>query len=213
MKKIMITLAAALIAAGTSSAQINIGAGYAGTSHKFTEGDNSWYNGAYIQLGYNLSLGAGFEFSPALQYSCSFRNEEVTAGGSAVSATATNKYNEHYLNVPLMFNYGYGISENARIFVYAGPTASFGLYAGCKGKAETSIGGITAATDEKSASLYGENSDYGRWDIKIGGGVGIDIFGHYRLTVGYDYGLIDRMKADRGKLHCHGPQAGFAYLF
>ncbi len=213
MKKVLITLAAALIAAGTSSAQINIGAGYAGTSHKISKGDNSRYNGAYIQLGYNLPLGAGFEFSPAIQYSCAFRNEETTAGGGAVSVTSTNKYNEHYLNIPLMFDYGYEISGNARIFVYAGPTASFGLYAGCKSKAGASMGGITAATDEKSVSLYGEDSDYGRWDIKIGGGAGIDIFRHYRLTVGYDYGLIDRMKADNGKLHCHGIQAGFAYLF
>lgn len=213
MKKIFITFAAAIFAAGTSFAQVNVGAGYTGTSHHPSEGDNSWYNGAYIQLGYNLPLGAGFEFSPSIQYNCAFRSEEITVGGSIASATLENKYNEHYLNVPLMFNYGYEISNNARIFVYAGPTASFGLYAGCKAKATANAGNASVATDDKSTSLYGEDSDYRRWDVKIGGGLGIDICRHYRLTVGYDYGLVDRWKADSHNLHCHGLQAGFAYLF
>lgn len=212
MKRTLMTLAAVLIAAGTAFAQVNIGAGYTGASHAFSEGSDRWYNGAYIQLGYNLPLGAGFEFNPSIQYNCAFRSEDVTIESGGATLATENKYNEHYLHVPLMFNYGYEISKNARIFVYAGPTASFGLYAGGKGKAGAEFGGVSIATDDKSVSLYDKDSDYRRWDVKVGGGIGIDICRHYRINVGYDYGLLDRWKGD-GTLHTHVIQAGFAYLF
>ncbi len=212
MKRTFVTLAAVLIAVGTAFAQVNIGAGYTGTSQAFSEGNDRWYNGAYIQLGYNLPLGAGFEFCPSIQYNCAFRSEEVTVENAGVPLTVESKYNEHYLNVPLMFNYGYEINRNARIFVYAGPTASFGLYAGCKGQVGAEFGGVSIASNDKSVSLYGRDADYLRWDVKVGGGIGVDICRHYRISVGYDYGLLDRWKGD-GKLHTHVLQAGFTYLF
>lgn len=202
-----------LLAAGISFAQVNVGAGYTGASYKFPESGSKWYNGAYIQLGYNIPLGAGFEFMPSLQYNCAFMQEEVTLGSGETAVTSKNKYNEHYLHAPLMFNYGYEIGDKVRIFIFAGPTASFGLYAGGKGKNGAGFAGVDITTDDKSVSLYGKDSDYRRWDVKVGGGIGIDICKHYRIHVGYDYGLLNRWKADGQKLHTHCLQAGFAYVF
>lgn len=213
MKKILTTVIACTLAATAAFAQVNIGAGYTGITHHPSEGDNSWNNGFYLQVGYNLPLGLGFEFAPALQYNYSTRSEDATIGIGNASASVTNRFNEHYLNLPLMFNYGYEICPGARIFVFAGPTVSFGLYGDCKVTADASVGNIAASTEKETIKLWGEDSDYGRWDVKIGGGLGIDIAKHYRIQVGYDYGLVNRFNKDGFKLHHHGLTAGFSYLF
>lgn len=213
MKKIMISIAACIIAAGTAFAQVNVGAGYSGTSINPSEGDNSWYNGFNLSVGYNLPLGGGFEFCPSIEYNYLHRSAENTVAVGGVSASSDVKYNEHYLNVPLMFNYGYSLGSDTRIFVFAGPTASFGLYADCKTKLSSSIGGSSASSAGKTVELWGDDTDYKRCDVKIGGGVGLDFCRNWRVTAGYDYGLVNRSKTDGFDLHHHGIHAGLTYIF
>ena len=213
MKKIIISTAALVFAAASAFAQVNVGAGYSGTRMNPSKGDSQWYNGFNVSAGYNLPLGLGFEFSPSIEYNFLTSSKDVTVGAGSASATSKNRFNEHYLNVPLMFNYGYDITPDARIFVFAGPTASFGLYAEYTTKLEASIGGNSGSTDKKTVSLWGDDSDYKRFDVKIGGGVGIDICRHYRIQVGYDYGLLNRTETDGMSLHHHSIKAGVAYMF
>lgn len=213
MKKIIISIAALAIAAGTAFAQVNIGAGYSGTSLNHSEADNVWYNGFNVSVGYNLPLGLGFEFCPSVAYNYLTHSENMSAGIGSASVTSKNRLNEHYLDIPLMFNYGYEISDNARIFVFAGPTGSFGLYANATTKVEASAGNTSGKTDKKSVDLWGDDSNYKRCDIKIGGGVGIDICKNWRIQVGYDYGLINRTKTENMSLHTHSIKAGLAYMF
>lgn len=213
MKRMIISIAALVVAASSAFAQINVGAGYSGTSMNLSEGDNTWYNGFNVSVGYNLPLGLGFEFSPSVEYNYLTRNADVSAEVPVVSVKSKNQFNEHYLNVPLMFNYGYEITPNARIFVFAGPTVSFGLYADYVTRIEASLDGNSGSTEKETAELWGDDSTYKRCDIKIGGGIGLDICKHLRVQAGYDYGLINRTKADDLKLHHHSLKAGIAYMF
>ena len=151
MKRMIISIAALVVAASSAFAQINVGAGYSGTSMNLSEGDNTWYNGFNVSVGYNLPLGLGFEFSPSVEYNYLTHNADVSAEVPVVSAKSKNQFNEHYLNVPLMFNYGYEITPNARIFVFAGPTASFGLYADYVTRIEASLGGNSGSTEKETA--------------------------------------------------------------
>lgn len=213
MKKIIISTAAIIMAASSAFAQVNVGAGYSGTSMNPSEGDNSWYNGFNVSVGYNLPLGLGFEFSPSVEYNYLNRHIEETVEVGSASAKSKNNFNEHYLNIPLMFNYGYEITPNARIFVFAGPTASFGLYADYTTKLDASVGDNSGSTDKKTVELWGDDSNYRRCDVKIGGGLGVDVCKHWRIQVGYDYGLVNRTKVDDMKLHHHSLKAGLTYMF
>lgn len=213
MKRIIISIAAVAVAATTAFAQVNIGAGYSGTSMNPSEGDNTWYNGFNVSVGYNIPLGLGFQFNPSIEYSYLTHGEKISAGIGSASVTSDNRFNEHYLNIPLLFDYGYEITPDARIFVFAGPTASFGLYADYTTKLEASIGDNSGSTDKETVSLWGDDSELRRCDIRIGGGVGIDICKHWRIQVGYDYGLVNRTKTDGLKLHHHNIKAGLAYMF
>lgn len=213
MKRIITTMAALAVAATAAFAQVNVSAGYSGTAMKPSAGDSQWYNGFNVGVGYNIPLGLGFEFSPSIEYNYLTRHEENTTGGDLASMTAKANFNEHYLNIPLIFNYGYTICPDARIFIFAGPTASFGLYADTVTKFEAAAGGEAVSKDKETVALWGRDNDYKRCDIRIGGGLGIDVCRHWRIQVGYDYGLINRTKTDGLKLHSHNLNAGIAYLF
>lgn len=213
MKKIIITLAALAVAASSAFAQLNVGAGYSGTSMNPSKGDNSWYNGLNVSLGYNLPIWRGLEFSPAVEYNFLTSSSAVSAGIFGASVTSKSTFNEHYLNIPLMFNYGYEITPDARIFVFAGPTASFGLYADYVNKVDTSIGSSSGTNKSDPVALWGEDSKYKRCDIKIGGGIGLDVCRHWRIKIGYDYGLVNRTKVDNLTLHHHSIKAGISYIF
>lgn len=213
MKRIMVLTAAVMMAASSAFAQVNIGAGYSGTSMNPSEGDNRWYNGFNVSVGFNVPLGLGFEFSPSVEYNYLTRQADGALAFGEVSVETDNRYNEHYLNIPLMFNYGYEITPNARIFVFAGPTGSFGLYADCTAKIDAAIAQTAGLSDKKTTALWEKDSDYRRWDVKIGGGIGIDVCRHWRILVGYDYGLLNRTKVDDMKLHHHNLKAGVTYIF
>ena len=213
MKKIITLTTIILLTATSAFAQVNISAGYSGTSMNPSEGDNQWFNGFHVSVGYNIPLGLGFEFSPSIEYNYLNRHKKETVELENISVTTKNNFNEHYLNIPLMFNYGYEITPNARIFIFAGPTGSFGLYADHTAKTESSLGDNSGSSDKTTESLWKSGSDYRRWDVKIGGGIGIDICRHWRIQVGYDYGLINRTKVDDMKLHHHNLKAGLTYMF
>lgn len=213
MKRILILVTAVMMAATPALAQVNIGAGYSGTSMNPSVGDNRWYNGFNVSVGYNIPLGLGFEFMPSVEYHFLTRQEDGTFEIGGASLTAENRFNEHYLNIPILFDYGYEITPNARIFIFAGPTASFGLYADCTSKLDASLVAGLGLDEKQTTALWGKDNDYRRCDIKIGGGIGIDICRHWRILVGYDYGLINRTKIDDLKLHSHNLKAGLTYIF
>ena len=190
MKKIILTVAAFGLAAFSALAQVTLGAGYTGMKSDFSNMEGKWYHGFNLGVGYNLPLGLGFEFCPSIEYNYLTRLEETAAGNGETAGE--NRFNEHYLSIPLLFDYGYEINRNARIFIFAGPAASFRLYA--------------------DPSESGDNGPK-RWDVRLGAGVGMDIYRHWRIQAGYDYGLLDRSKSEGTKLHFHNVRAGITYLF
>ena len=79
-------------------------------------------------------------------------------------------------------------------------------------KAEVGIAGITGSVD-----LYDKDVFENRFDVMVGGGRGIDLMERFRVTVGYDFGMFNKLddgddsasaKFTRNKLH-----AGIAFLF
>ena len=187
MKKISI-LAALLLLAGTSAfAQMSVGAGYVNSTttlklNKDGEGSTTPVNGFYAGVGYTLPLSSLVSFTPGLYYELLAEQDSNDLFGLDLSGTRV----EHYINVPLTFSIGAELAPALRLFAFAGPTATFGLASttdsSIKAGSAFSIGGKTDNYD---------GTDYGRFNVMIGGGAGI-AYGNVRLTVGYDYGLLNR---------------------
>ena len=109
-----------------------------------------------------------------------------------------------------MFNYGLQLADGFKLVPYIGPTISFGLSSVVKGGA--SAFGFTVTTGE--IDMYGDNSDYNKLDIQIGGGVALDIMDMVRAFVGYNQGLLNRNNdADGDVVKTSGLNFGVAYLF
>ena len=203
MKKIFATLlAASMMLAGVNAfAQISVGAGYVNSTStskagdKKTSGDS---NGFYLGASYNIGISGGLGLAPGLYYEMLGASDK----GSLWAGSTT----EHYVNVPVMVNYGLELMPDCTLFFYAGPTLSCGVASNTKLK----VGGdkVSAST---SVNNY-DNDSYGRFDVMLGGGVGFNI-NRFQVKVGYNAGLLDRNSTDAIKMHRSEVHLGVGFCF
>ena len=190
-----------MMLAGTNAfAQLSVGAGYLNSTlsakydgKAYDAGALGAMNGFYVGGSYNLKFGE-FGIAPGIYYSF--------LTGSDTVLTVTTKAVEQALNVPLYLNYGYSLN-GVRLFAFAGPTFQFGL----SSKTNNEIVG--------QVDYYASNSNYGRFNIYAGGGLGAELMEHIQITVGFDYGLLNLYTGtdDKAKQHRYNIKLGLAYLF
>ena len=133
MKKILSTLlAASLMLLGTQAfAQMSVNAGYLNSTQSFgdsnTKSINS--NGAYAGVSFNIPLSGGFAVAPGVYYSM-ITNKTEASGRIPfldIPISGASTFMEHAINVPVYFNYGMDLARDTNVFIYAGPTAQYGL--------------------------------------------------------------------------------------
>lgn len=215
MKRIITTiLAASMMFIGTTAfAQVSIGAGYLNETNKAKVGDNTsnmgTLNGFYAGIGYDINEGAGFGISTGLYYSY-LTGKASIAGISLLSGDIT----EHALNIPVKPGFSVSIGNGLKGFLNAGPTFVCGL------SSKVKLLGDLIETDCYDKELLS------RFDIMVGGAVGADINDLIRISVGYDFGMLDQFGAgikgknddgsakDRGySLNRNRLTVGLAFLF
>ena len=146
MKKAML-MAAALLVAVTSFAQVQIGAGYVNSSDRTkisndAEVSTAASNGVYAGLGVTLPLAGDLAVTPGVYYMfLTSHNGRSVANGIL---SASGDLQEHYVNVPIYFNYGAELVPNFRLFFFGGPTFSAGIIS--KTVLSASILGFSANT-------------------------------------------------------------------
>ena len=214
MKKVLMTLALVAVAATSAFAQISVGAGYLANTQKstYTSGSTSTTTtspskGFYVGADYTLDLGQGLGVLAGLKGSFLFNTETGSITLPILGTfTGTSKLTEIYLAVPVQAVYTYALSNDLKLFGFAGPSFSFGLSS--KTKSTNNTTDDVTVTDN-----YGENSDYGKFNLFLGAGVGADIMNTIRIKAGYDIGLLNRSSADNTKVGDAQWFVGVAYLF
>lgn len=199
MKKIFATvLAASMMLVGAQAfAQTAVNAGYLSSTatskvgNAKTSGD---MNGFYVGASRNIPVVAGLGVEPGINLEMLFASSKK--GYFSGSTT------EGYVQVPVMLNYGIELMPDCRLFAYAGPTLSLGLLSSSK----ATVGGGSAKVNNY------DNSDYGRFDLMLGGGVGFDI-NNIRIKVGYNAGMLDRNSGSAVTMHRSEITLGAALLF
>lgn len=223
MKRFIISSVLAFIAV-SASAQISVGAGYLQSTATYqaksgADVNNTQSNGFYAGLGYEMPLMQGLGLSAGVYYSYLYSDD---AGSTAIGTIATGSLKtnlkEQYINVPVALNFGYNITRDLRLFAFGGPTVSFGLSSMSHYDASVSVIGINISDSGDTDNYAGTDdkpSPYGRFDFLLGAGVGVDIQGKYRLTVGYDWGMLNRNVDSESTAIRHRNQlkAGVAFLF
>ena len=191
MKKLFLSIVVAALTAICANAQLYVGAGYSYSPTKTkVEKVSERYdrNGFYIQAGYGLNVGKHLGIVPGVEY------EVVTNEEDGV------KTPEQYLNIPVKVTYGFSLGNIVELGAFVAPELSLGLASKAK-------------ADDTSASLYGEDGIYKRGDFRVGLGVYCDLIEKVRVNLNYNFGVVNRSKADGTTLRRNGVQLGVAYLF
>ena len=223
MKRFIISSVLAFIAV-SASAQISVGVGYLQSTATYqaksgADVNNTQSNGFYAGLGYEMPLMQGLGLSAGVYYSYLYSDD---AGSTAIGTIATGSLKtnlkEQYINVPVALNFGYNLTRDLRLFAFGGPTVSFGLSSMSHYDASVSVIGINISDSGDTDNYAGTDdkpSPYGRFDVLLGAGAGVDIHGKYRLTVGYDWGMLNRNVDSESTAIRHRNQlkVGVAYLF
>lgn len=192
-----------LTLAVSAHAQFSAGAGYRG-SFKTYNYTNVWYNGYYLGGDYNYRLNDLFGIAAGLYFSHQSQNGIVEqTNGLEVDTTIK----DNYLSVPLYFTAGYNFTDDLRISLFAGPMLSIDMLSSI-----TTTSSALGATATGTVDSFETDPDYKRFDCMVGGGMAID-YSFLRLSLGYNYGLIDRDADADGLLHRHGLHIGLAYIF
>ena len=223
MKRFIISSVLAFIAV-SASAQISVGVGYLQSTATYqaksgADVNNTQSNGFYAGLGYEMPLMQGLGLSAGVYYSYLYSDD---AGSTAIGTIATGSLKtnlkEQYINVPVALNFGYNLTRDLRLFAFGGPTVSFGLSSMSHYDASVSVIGINISDSGDTDNYAGTDdkpSPYGRFDVLLGAGAGVDIQGKYRFTVGYDWGMLNRNVDSESTAIRHRNQlkVGVAYLF
>ena len=206
MKRIFTLIATAVMMtiATNSFAQMQVGAGFLHSGESIssngTDLGDVGMNGAYAGVSYNLPIAGNFGIAPGLYYSLLMSNEST----SIVGVNFGSKMREHYVNVPVYFNFGFNLGQSSKLFLFAGPTAQFGIAS----SSELSAAGISSGKFDRF-----KDGNLSRTNLLLGGGLGLNI-SKVQITLGYDQGLFNLDTADNGsKIIKSYAKAGIAYIF
>ena len=207
MKKIyFILVAAVMFIAADAKAQFGVGVGY-NLLHTTTtiadESEDDSLNGFYIEATYGFNLLNGnwgtLGIEPGLRYTFGGEAEHEEIFGIKTRASFT----EHYLDIPVHVKYGIDIIPSAlNIHAFAGPVFSVGLASSLK----ASVDNTTLKTNNY------EDSDYGRFDLKIGVGAGVTIAERVNVKVGYNFGMLNRYTGEQVKDFKYKTHTGVLYV-
>ena len=233
MKKIyFIVMAAAMFFAVDANAQLQIGAGYnhgTTTTRIADEDDSEDMDGFYLEATYDLNFIEKGWGSLALQPGVRFTYLGEYDSDTELGHKAKSAFNETYLDIPVHVKYSYDLGT-MKLSAFAGPVFSMGLTS----VAKTSISGEgvdyvikyhnysgkTITKGEGSSSVNPDGmTDYGRFDIKLGLGVGATFMEKFNVKVGYNIGMLNRYTGEQHsknykyKMHTGVFYAGIGFNF
>ena len=105
----------------------------------------------------------------------------------AASAILKGRLEEHYIDIPMKFVFSIPYQGN-RFFAFAGPTAAIGVSSKLKG--DVKILGFQLKGD--FLDMY-DRDIFENMDFMLGGGIGADIGKMLRVTMGYNFGMFNRI--------------------
>ena len=207
MKKIcFILVAAAMFIAVDAKAQLGVGVGYnlLNTTTTFAdESDDESLNGFYVEATYGFNFlnkkWGTLGIEPGIRYTFGAEAEQEEILGIKTRASLT----EHYLDIPVHVKYGYEVlPSKLSVHAFAGPVFSVGLASTIK----------TSADDTTVKTNNYKDSDYGRFDLKIGLGAGITIAERFNVKVGYNFGLLNRYTGEQVDDYKYKAHTGVFYV-
>ena len=111
----------------------------------------------------------------------------------------------YYLEIPMHIGYRYdlGSSGNVSLFGSFGPYVAVGMWGTDK---------VTMADESTKPDSFASDG-LKRFDFGLGLRGGVRLFDHYRIFVGYDWGLINIAQDDDSTMNNRNFYVGASYMF
>lgn len=158
-----------------------------------------------FRAGFRMEMDApfiydGFYFDAEALLSAKGAKFDSSSGEDAASVISR----PYYLEVPIHIGYRYMFGQgNVGIFGSFGPYFGVGLF----GTNKVTVAGVESKPDAFSSD------GLKRFDFGLGLRAGVAMFEHYRIYVGYDWGLIDVAKSGGNKINNRNFYVGASYMF
>lgn len=216
MKKFCtLVLSAAMFFAATDAfAQLSIGVGYLNStftsSYNGNQQDKEPTNGLYMGAGFDLPiLGENLILTPGLYLSLLTGKEQASILGIV---NLQSKFTEVAINLPVYVSYGLEMGY-ARMFIYGGPTFQYGISS--KYKVDATAATVLGVIAGDGVIDNYKEADQSPFNIYLGGGLGADLNDKLRVTIGFDYGLLNLYKGEieNTKYNRYNFKLGVGYLF
>ena len=158
-----------------------------------------------FRAGFRMEMDApfiydGFYFDAEALLSAKGAKFDSSSGENAASVISR----PYYLEIPIHIGYRYMFGQgNVGIFGSFGPYFGVGLF----GTNKVTVAGVESKPDAFSSD------GLKRFDFGLGLRAGVAMFEHYRIYVGYDWGLIDVAKSSGNKINNRNFYVGASYMF
>ncbi|MBR3886278.1 MAG: PorT family protein [Alistipes sp.] len=158
-----------------------------------------------FRAGFRMEMDApfiydGFYFDAEALLSAKGAKFDSSSGEDAASVISR----PYYLEIPIHIGYRYMFGQgNVGIFGSFGPYFGVGLF----GTNKVTVAGVESKPDAFSSD------GLKRCDFGLGLRAGVAMFEHYRIYVGYDWGLIDVAKSGGNKINNRNFYVGASYMF
>ena len=158
-----------------------------------------------FRAGFRMEIGAPFIYDGFY-----FMGEAVLSSKGSKMTTSVdeqvvkNTSRPYYLEIPLHIGYHYAFKNSSfGLFGSFGPYFGVGLF----GTNKLTVGDVSTKPDTF-------NSDgLKRFDFGLGVRAGVSMFDHYRIYLGYDWGLVDIAQMSGNKVNNRNFYVGAAYMF
>lgn len=210
MRKLLPLLSFALLLSATVSAQgirygitggMNVG-NYAieSESSSFTSDSRIGF-----RAGFRMEIGAPFIYDGFYflgEVLLSSKGSKLTTSIEDTRVSMTSR--PYYLEIPLHIGYHYAFKNSSfGIFGSFGPYFGVGLF----GTDKVTVGEVSSKPDTFSSD------NMKRFDFGLGLRAGVSMFEHYRIYVGYDWGLVNIAQDSEDKVNNRNFYVGAAYMF
>lgn len=201
-------VAAVMLFAGKSYAQLTINLGYSPTTLTKTYNNNDTkmeLNGFFLGVNYNVNLTGDLNVAIGADLRYNTKTDKNGASFMGITATSDLTRTQLLVDIPVLFNYGLSLNKDIRLAVFAGPTFSMALSG--KTTSEAAVAGWGGSTEY---DWYGDNSDWKKFDIGLTFGLNLG-YREYRLFGGYNMGLLNLTEANNTTLKASGWFAGLGF--
>lgn len=201
-------VAACMLFAGKSNAQLTLNVGYAPTTLTYTYGGNDTkmdMNGFFVGANYNINLTGDLNVAVGADFRFNTKTDKDGASLFGVTTASEVTRTQMLIDIPVLFNYGLSLNSDLRIAAFVGPNFSLALSG--KTKSDVAVAGWGGSTE---LDWYGEDRDWKKFDIALTFGLELG-YRQYRLFGGYNMGLMNLTSTDDATMKANAWFVGLGF--